>query len=138
MKEPKWLTEAMIDAIHHEALHYFGGPQGVRDGSLLQSAIDRPQTKWLYRSRPSIFELAASLGWRIARNHPYVDGNKRTGLLSSRAFLFLNGKILEPAEEDEVLTMLGVVSGAISELQFADWLKRNCKSVRSKRILKRP
>ena len=122
----KWLSLEMVQAIHDEAVYLFGGLGGVREPSLLESAIDKPKNKLAYEPESTLFELAATLGVGLARNHAFNDGNKRTALLSTRAFLFLNGQVLEPQEEDEVLTMIGVATGDVSESQFAAWLGRNC------------
>ncbi len=123
----KWLSLAMVEAIHDEAVYLFGGLGGVREPSLLESAIDKPKNKRAYEPESTLLELAATLGVGLARNHEFNDGNKRTALLSTRAFLFLNGQVLEPQEEDEVLIMIGVATGDVSESQFAAWLGRNCK-----------
>ncbi len=116
----------MVQAIHDEAVYLFGGLGGVREQSLLESAIDKPRNKLAYEPESTLFELAATLGVGLARNHAFNDGNKRTALLSTRAFLFLNGQVLEPQEEDEVLIMIGVATGDVSESQFAKWLRNNC------------
>ena len=122
----KWLSLEMVQAIHDEAVHLFGGLGGVREQSLLESAIHKPRNKLAYEPESTLFELAATLGVCLARNQAFNDGNKRTALLSTRAFLFLNGQVLEPQEEDEVLVMIGVATGDVSESQFATWLGRNC------------
>jgi death-on-curing protein len=124
----KWLSPVMVLAIHDEALYLFGGLGGVREQSLLESAIDKPRNKFAYEPESSLFALAASLGIGLARNHAFSDGNKRTALLATRAFLFLNGQLLEPQEEDEVVTMIGVATCAVTELQFAMWLEKNCSA----------
>jgi death-on-curing protein len=123
---PKWVSLQMVLAIHDEALYYFGGSAGLRDVTLLESALDKPKNKLVYEPASTMFDLAAVLGTGIARNHAFVDGNKRTALLATHAFLFLNGRILEPREDDEVLVMLGVATGEVSEREFAVWLETNC------------
>ncbi len=125
MKEPRWLGVAMIAAIHDEAIYEFGGLAGIRDQGLLESAVDRPRNVLVYQPKATLFELAASLGVGLAKNHAFNDGNKRTALLAPRAFLFLNDQVLEPAEEDEVLTMVGVADGSIDEAALSAWLKAN-------------
>jgi death-on-curing protein len=117
-------------AIHDEALYAFGGLAGVRDAGLLESAVHRPRNRLAYRSRTSLFELTAALGFGITKNHPFIDGNKRTALLAMRAFLFLNGRALEPREEDEVLVMIGVAANEVTEGELAAWLKANSAPVR--------
>src|SRR5215831_11054491 len=122
--ELKWLTKQMILAIHDEAIVVFGGLPGVRDMALLESAIDRPQNLLAYGDNPSLFDLAAALCCGIVKNHPFLDGNKRTGLLSAHAFLFLNGQVFEPMEVDEVTMMVGVAAGTVDEAMLASWLAR--------------
>jgi death-on-curing protein len=112
-------------AIHDEAIYEFGGRSGVRDQGLLESSLDRPKNRLAYAPRSSMFELAAALCVGLAKNHPFVDGNKRTALLATRAFLFLNGYALEPAEQDEVATMIAIADGSLDESGVAVWLERN-------------
>jgi len=126
VKRPTWLATALVTAIHDEAIYEFGGLGGIRDPGLLESALDRPRNRRAYRPKGTLFELAASLCFGLAKNHPFVDGNKRTALLAARAFLFVNGYLLEPAEEDEVLTIVAVAEGSVSEQQLAKWMQRNC------------
>ncbi|TLY77715.1 MAG: type II toxin-antitoxin system death-on-curing family toxin [Gammaproteobacteria bacterium] len=125
MRGPKWLALALVTAIHDEAIYEFGGLGGMRDTGLLESALDRPRNRLAYQPETTVFELAASLCFGLAKNHPFVDGNKRTALLAARAFLFVNGYLLEPAEEDEVLTMVAVAEDSVSEQQLAEWMQRN-------------
>jgi len=122
---PKWLALALVTAIHDEAIYEFGGLGGIRDTGLLESALDRPRNRLAYQPETTVFELAASLCFGLAKNHPFVDGNKRTALLAARAFLFVNGYLLEPTGEDEVLTMVAVAEDSVSEQQLAEWLQRN-------------
>jgi len=126
VKRPKWLATAVVTAIHDEAIYEFGGLAGIRDFGLLESALDRPRNRLAYEPKSTLFELAATLCVGLAKNHPFIDGNKRTALLGTHAFLFLNGNALEPTEEDEVLTMVAVADGSLSEHQLADWLRTNC------------
>jgi death on curing protein len=121
MTEPRWPSRAIVLAIHDEAVAEFGGLAGVRDEALFESALDRPKNLVAYSDSATLFELAASLCHGIVKNHPFLDGNKRTGLLSARAFLFLNAQIFEPGEKDEVETLVGVASGTVSEMQLARW-----------------
>ena len=105
-------------------LSVFGGLPGVRDMALLDSAIDRPKNLLAYGDNPSLFDLAAALCCGIVKNHPFLDGNKRTGLLSARAFLFLNRQVFEPTEVDEVTMMVDVANGTVDEAMLASWLAR--------------
>jgi death-on-curing protein len=125
VKGPKWLPTALVTAIHDEAIYEFGGLDGIRDVGLLESALDRPRNRLAHQPKTTLFELAASLCLALAKNHPFVDGNKRTALLTARAFLFVNGYLLEPAEEDEVLMIVAVAAGSVAEQPLAGWLQRN-------------
>ena len=125
MTERKWITARIAIAIHDEAIYEFGGLAGIRDQGLLESAVDRPHNLLAYQPGSSIFELTASLCFGVAKNHPFNDGNKRTALLSTRAFLYLNGQVLEPAQQDEVATMVAVADNSLNEQQLAVWLRLN-------------
>lgn len=127
MTEYKWITARIATAIHDEAIYEFGGLAGIRDLGLLESALDRPRNLVAYAPGSSIFELATSLCFGIAKNHPFNDGNKRTALLSTRAFLYLNGQMLEPVQQDEVATLLAVADGSLNEQQLAVWLRLNSR-----------
>jgi death-on-curing protein len=115
----------MATAIHDEAIYEFGVLAGVRDPGLLDSALDRP--RYLIADEPgsSIFELAAALCVGIAKNHPFHDGNKRTALLATRAFLYLNGQELEATQAEEVTALVAVAKGSLDEHSVAEWLRRN-------------
>ncbi len=119
--EPKWLTQDMVHALHAEAIAAFGGSPGLRDAGLLESALDRPRNLFAYGDDPSIFDLAAAYCAGIVKNHPFIDGNKRTGLLSVRAFLFRNRVLFEPEERDEVTIMVALAAGEIDEAALATW-----------------
>ena len=125
MKRPKWLDVGIVTAIHDEAVYEFGGLGGLRDRALLESAVDRPRNRLAYEPKSTLFELAATLCYGLVKNHAFTDGNKRTALLATRAFLLVNGFALEPAEDDEVLTMVAVAGGALDEQALARWLKGN-------------
>ena len=125
MKRAKWLDVGIVAAIHDEAVYEFGGLGGLRDRGLLESAVDRPRNRLAYEPKSTLFELAAALCFGLVKNHAFTDGNKRTALLATRAFLFLNGFALEPTEEDEVLTLVAVADGALDEQALARWLKTN-------------
>ena len=125
MTAPKWVTASLATAIHDEAIYEFGGLAGVRDSGLLQSALNRPRNLLAFKPESSIFKLAAALCVGIAKDHPFDDGNKRTALLATRAFLYLNGQELEPTQADEVTTLVAVADGSLDERRLAEWLKRN-------------
>ena len=125
MNEPKWISSAIATAIHEEALYEFGGLAGIRDPGLLESALDRSRNLLAYEPQVSIVRLAATLCVGIAKNHSFNDGNKRTALLATRAFLYLNGLELEPSQADEVATIVAVADGSLIERDLAVWLERN-------------
>ena len=121
--EPRWLSEAEALMLHAESLRLFGGAVGVRDIGLLQSALGRPRHLFSYQPEAGVFALAAAYGFGIARNHPFVDGNKRTALLAMRAFLFLNGQRFVPEEADTVQQILRLAAGELDEETLASWLR---------------
>jgi death-on-curing protein len=123
--EPIWLTAIQVKMLHAEALKLFGGSPGVRDEGLLQSALARPRHLWTYEEATSLFDLAAAYGFGIAKNHAFVDGNKRAALLAIRAFLFRNGYRFQPEEVETVTVMEGVAGGAVDEAMLAEWLETN-------------
>ncbi len=117
-----WIAPKVLLAVHEEQLVEHGGAAGTRDMGLFESALARPQNLALYGS-PDVAELAASYGCGIARNHPFIDGNKRTAFVAVELFLLLNGEELVADDGDCVLTMLAVASGALDEAGFAAWLR---------------
>ncbi len=125
MIEPKWLTVQLVLAIHSQAVAEFGGSHGVRDPGLLESALDRPRNLFAYGNDPTLFDLAASYCIGIVKNHPFVDGNKRTGDLAARAFLFRNGYFFEPREAEEVIMIIGLAAGEVDEDALAQWISEN-------------
>lgn len=118
----RWIVESVAIAVHEEQLAEHGGPIGVRDAGLLASALDRPRNLAGY-DQPDLAELAAAYGYGIVRNHPFVDGNKRTALVVTELFLQLNGAGLLASDADCVVTILGLAAGTISETRFADWIR---------------
>lgn len=117
-----WLSMRMIHAAHDEQLVEHGGPGGLRDEGLLASALARPQHRALYES-PDAATLAASYAFAIARNHPFVDGNKRTAFIAMELFLDLNGFELNATDEECVLVMLGLAAGQLDEDVLAKWIR---------------
>jgi death-on-curing protein len=122
--EPSWLTTTMIVAIHDEQLAIHGGSAGLRDAALLESALDRPRNKWAYE-QAELPELAAAYGYGIARNHPFVDGNKRTSLLAIYTFLGVNGIDFVVPEADAAAIILALAAGEVSEASLARWIRDN-------------
>jgi death-on-curing protein len=125
MTEWVWIDPTVVLAVHEEQLAEHGGSPGVRDIGLLESALARPLNLAAY-GKPDVAEFAASYGFGIARNHPFVDGNKRTAFVSVELFLRLNGYRLSADDSACVLTMLAVAAGEMDEASFADWLRRHC------------
>jgi death-on-curing protein len=120
-----WLLEETVTAIHYRQIAEHGGSEGLRDEGLLSSALARPQNLLAYgEPRPDLASLAAAYAYGIARNHPFVDGNKRTALVAARTFLILNGVDLEATQDDKVLTFLNLAEGTISEEEQADWIRK--------------
>lgn len=122
-REPRWLTRRMLDVLHDGQLREHGGSPGVRDDGLLESALARPQHKWSYAKSPDLATLAASYAFGVARNHGYVDGNKRTAFMALYVFLGLNGNDLVAEEPDVVATMEGVAAGTVGEAKLAEWVR---------------
>lgn len=125
MTEWVWIDPTVVLAVHEEQLAEHGGSPGVRDIGLLESALARPMNLVAYGA-PDVAELAASYGVGIARNHPFVDGNKRTAFVSVELFLRLNGYRLVADDAACVLTMLAVAAAEMDEATFADWLRQHC------------
>lgn len=125
MKEPKWLKHNVVSHVHKLLLAEHGGPTGTRDESLLQSALDRPQNKFGYEGGSTLHDLAAAYAFGIARNHPFVDGNKRTAFVCGALFLELNGLVVTASETDTVIAMESVAAGTMDELQLAEWFRSN-------------
>ncbi len=119
-----WIQRALALAIHERQMAEHGGGNGVRDEGLLESALARPQQLHTYGDPPpDLADLAASLAFGLARNHPFVDGNKRTAHVCYRVFLALNDAQLVAGEEEKYLQMLTLAEGSLSEADFAAWLR---------------
>lgn len=123
MNQPwRWLAADVLLAVHEEQLAEHGGAAGVRDLGLFESALARPQHLAAY-GEPDVAALAAAYGLGLAKNHPFVDGNKRTAFVAVELFLALNGFDLVADDADCVLTMLAVAAGSLDEPAFAAWLR---------------
>ncbi|KYK45535.1 type II toxin-antitoxin system death-on-curing family toxin [Bradyrhizobium diversitatis] len=127
MSEPFWLTRRIIIAIHDEQLAIHGGASGLRDEGMLESALDRPRNEWSYESA-DLPELAAAYAFGIARNHPLVDGNKRTSLLALYTFLGVNGIDFVVPEAEAAAMILSLAAGEVSEESLARWIRDNWNS----------
>lgn len=127
----RWLKEDVMIAVHDEQLAEHGGAEGVRDSGLLSSALARPMNLAEY-DKPSVFDLAATYATGIVRNHPFVDGNKRTGFLAAYMFLTLNGWELDAPEANAAAVVLELAAGEIDETQFSAWLEENSVKISKK------
>ena len=124
MNEPTWLTEQMVLAIHEDLISQYGGLSGVRDSPLLAASLARPQHKFSYQSAVSLSRLAAAYGFALCKNHPFMDGNKRTAFMAMYVFLGLNGHGFNAPEPEIVLVMEGLASGEIDENALQVWLRK--------------
>ena len=122
--EPRWLTRSEVDTFHDVEVRRNGGLPGLRDDGAVESALARPQQKWAYGT-PDLADLAAAYGFGLAKNHGYLDGNKRIGFLALATFLDLNGQDLVATEPEAVTVMLGVASGELGEAELAVWIRRS-------------
>jgi death on curing protein len=122
---PEWVLLEVIRAAHDAQLEEHGGSPGIRDEGALLSALARPETLFAY-GEPNIFELATAYASGIVRNHPFVDGNKRTGFLAAFIFLRINGYLLQATEAEAVMMTLGLASRDVDEAGYAKWLEDNC------------
>ena len=124
MKKWVWIDPSVILAVHDEQIAEHGGSAGIRDQGLLESALARPLNLAAY-GKPDHASLAACYGAGIAKNHPFVDGNKRTAFVAVELFLALNGWKLMASDADAVIAMLAVADGALAAAAFADWIRRH-------------
>jgi death-on-curing protein len=119
-----WIQRSVVLAAHDEQLVEHGGASGIRDMGLLESALARAPNLAAYGD-PDAAALAAAYGFGIARNHPFVDGNKRAALIATELFLALNGLELEAGDAECVLTILALAAGELDEAEFAGWLRQH-------------
>jgi len=124
VNEPIWLNREDCLAIHEMMLAQHGGLAGVRDEGLLESALSKPQHLVAYRS-PTLPEMGASYAAGIILNHPFLDGNKRTGFMLAAAFLELNGLNFNATEESVIEMTLALASGKMKQAAYAEWLRKN-------------
>lgn len=127
MKRPVWVVRATVLLLHAESLAVHGGAGGVRDMRLLESALARPQNLHAYGEGDAA-ALAAAYAFGIIRNHPFVDGNKRTGFLTAALFLEANGHRFMASEADVIVQTLALAAGEIGEAEFAAWLRENVEA----------
>jgi death-on-curing protein len=124
MDEPAWIDLEVVLAVHDEQLAEHGGQAGVRDRALLESAMARPRNQYAHGEH-SLARLAASYAFGISRNHPFLDGNKRTSLVVAELFLELNDSELTATDADCVTAFLRLAAGDLTEEQLADWIAAN-------------
>ena len=122
MNEPVWLTSDLVRAIHDQQLRMFGGPAGIRDQGALESALARPVNQWAYEEA-DLPALAAAYAFGIARNHPFVDGNKRAALLALVTFLGLNGIDFVADEAEAVVIFRALAAGEVDEAGLTRWIR---------------
>jgi death-on-curing protein len=124
--EPRWISREVCLAVHDMLLSQYGGCAGLRDAGLLDSALARPLQMQAYGS-PTPVQLAAAYASGIIRNHPFLDGNKRTGFMIGTGFLELNGMEFTASEADTVIKTLALAAGEMTEETYADWLAENSR-----------
>jgi death on curing protein len=122
--EPVWLDAAVALAIHDRQLAEHGGGTGVRDAGLLESALGRPVNQWHY-GEEDLAALAAAYAFGVARNHPFIDGNKRTAWVLARLFLAMNNEALVFDPNEAIKTVLALAAGDLSEEELADWFREH-------------
>ncbi|MGH9442560.1 MAG: type II toxin-antitoxin system death-on-curing family toxin [Thermoanaerobaculia bacterium] len=127
-REPQWISKKALLLLHEESLATFGGARGLRDEALLDSALARPQNTLSYKPESSLADLAASCAYGLAKNHAFVDGNKRAAFLSIGVFLAINGYRLTASQVDAIQTMLAVASGNLDEHGLSAWIAENSVS----------
>ena len=123
----RWVERAVVLAIHEQQLSEHGGPSGLRDSGLLDSALARPPNLAAYGA-PDIFDLAAAYAFGLARDHPFVDGNKRVSFVVTEVFLALNGYELMASDKDCFAQWMALADGSLKEADLAEWLRANGRS----------
>lgn len=125
MTEPRWISTALVIDVHAAQLAIFGGPAGIRDAGLLESALGRPRNKWAHGERDMAALAAAYVcAFGVARNHPFVDGNKRAAFACMMLFLRLNGLRFAPPPAEATAAVLALAKGELDEERLADWIRR--------------
>ncbi|MEO0367207.1 MAG: type II toxin-antitoxin system death-on-curing family toxin [Pseudomonadota bacterium] len=126
MIEPKWVSAEVVLALHSILLAEHGGAEGIRDNTLLESALNRPKQKFVYNNDASLFALAAAYSFGLVRNHPFVDGNKRTAFTVGVLFLELNGQKLIASEPEATIRFNNLADGTLNEDDLSSWFAKNC------------
>ena len=125
MKEPQWILDELVLSLHQILLAEHGGDSGIRDRSLLESALYRPKQRFQYESNTSLFQLASSYSFGLAKNHPFIDGNKRIALAVGGTFLEINGYSLNASEPEAVIMFEKLASGSVEEDELSAWFKKH-------------
>ncbi|MCI0582531.1 MAG: type II toxin-antitoxin system death-on-curing family toxin [Chloroflexi bacterium] len=128
--EPHWLGRLAVEEAHFRLIRDHGGAHGLRDENALEAALARPRQRWHYQDGTSLANLAAAYGFGLARDHPFVDGNKRIGLVALVAFLDRNGIELKASNAEAVTTMLAVAAAEMTEDELAIWVSAHSDPVR--------
>jgi death-on-curing protein len=126
MKTPVWVLRETVLTLHEQSLAGFGGAAGIRDEGLLDSALGKPENLFAY-GKPTMFDLAASYGFGLVKNHPFIDGNKRAGFITAVTFLELNGLRFQATEAEAAVRTLALAAGEMSQPEYAAWLKANSR-----------
>ncbi len=126
MKTPAWVLRETVLTLHEQLLAEFGGAAGIRDEGLLDSALGKPENLFACGT-PTLFALAASYGFGLVKNHPFIDGNKRAGFTVAAVFLELNGYRFQATEAEAAVRTLALAAGDMTEQEFAAWLKTNSR-----------
>jgi death on curing protein len=121
--EPHWLGRLAVDEAHFRQVREHGGAHGIRDEGALESALARPRQRWQYEPESRLADLAAAYGFGLVQNHPYIDGNKRVGLVAMAAFLDLNRVEITASNAEAVTTIMALARGDLSETALADWIE---------------
>ena len=124
-RDPRWISKKALLLLHEESLAMFGGAPGMRDEGLIDSALARPQNTRADIAASTLADVAASSAFGLAKNHAFVDGNKRIAFLSIGLFLGINGHRLEADQVDAIRTMMALAAGEIDEPQLATWISKN-------------
>lgn len=125
---PRWAPRTVVQAIHADQIRQHGGSLGLRDEGLLESALLRPQNRWNYETDTDLAAIAAAYGFGLARNHAFIDGNKRVAFQVMYVFLGLNGHRIVATEPEVVTLMMGVAAGTVGEVTLAGWLRNHTQS----------
>lgn len=124
-REPKWIDKRALLLLHEESLATFGGAANLRDEGLLDSALGRAPNQWHYKKAADLADLAAAYGFGLAKNHAFVDGNKRVAFLAIGLFLAINGKRLKADQPDAIRTILALAAGELTEPELAAWIRQH-------------